>query len=361
MALVAENGNARPLRAVFLGRHGHGHEPEAVRIESAYEARTFPDGDILWQAVDGWFANGGGPCHVAPLGADDDPLFALDTTLRMLEHLPLDVVCFPGLVDHVQTASGETDLDAFGAAQRMIVEACIASGDRLAVLDPPPGLAPEQMRDWRFDVLGADTPHAVLYYPWLQVVAGGHLVWVPPCGHVAGAWARVTQASGVLAPVGNLELTDALDVEVNLTAGEQDMLAGLGVNPVRAMPSWGVRTWGARTLSVSPWLFQIPTARLLAALKPVVVERLRRFAGTADVGLVTQTESAIRSVSGLPPEAFDVRFLNDAHRPMRVEIDLHENVTHGYPMTIVIELPAGTWTVVETEPARDSQPPHLRG
>jgi hypothetical protein len=358
-AVVAENGTGRPLRAVFIGRHGHRPDPDPVRVGSAFEARTYPDRDVLWQAVRGWFGNGGGACDIVPLGADDDPLLALDASLRVLEGHHFDVVCFPGLAQHLRTPEGDLDVEGFGAAQRMIVEACIATGDRLAVLDPPPGLTPAQMRDWRVDVLGADTPHAVIYYPWLRVVAGEDLAWVPPCGHVAGAWARVTHERGVLGAHGNLELTDVLDVAINVTTLEQEMLTRLNVNLLRAMPSWGVRTWGARTLSVSPWLFQIPTARLLATLKPVVLERIELYAGADDVELVGQIDSAIRGVSGLADDAFTVRSLSAADDAMRIEIELNPRVTHGYPLTIVIELPAGRWTVLETEHSLDNPPADL--
>jgi hypothetical protein len=355
---------------VFIGRFGHWPRPEPLRVESAYEARSFPGTDLLWRSVRGWFANGGGPCDVAPLGAGEDPLFALDATLQMLEDHTYDVVCFPGLADHVRTADG-VGLEEFGAAQRMLVEACIANGDRLAVLDPPPGLTPERMRDWRVDVLGADTPHAVLYYPWLRVAdsdrpgdqpggkPGGGLAWVPPCGHVAGAWARVTQQSGPLGGHGNLELTDVIDVATNVTTLEQEMLTRLNVNLLRAMPSWGVRTWGARTLSISPWLFQIPTARLLAALKPVVLERIAGYPDADDVEMVGQIGSAIRDVSGLADDAFTVRTLSAADDAVRIEIELHPRVTLGYPLTIVIELPAGRWTVLETEHSLDFRPEDL--
>lgn len=357
---MADSGNGRTLRTAFLGRHGHWPEPEPIRVETAYEARSFPSEDLLWQSVRGWFANGGGPCTVAPLAAQDDPLFALDTTLRMLEQHSVDIVCFPGLADHVRDEDG-VDLETFGAAQRMLVESCIAIGDRLAVLDPPPGLEPDEMRDWRVDVLGADTSHAVIYYPWLRVDTDAGLAWVPPCGHVVGAWAQAVRRGGVLAALGNLELAEVLDVAVNVSTHEQEMLGRLNVNLLRAVPSWGVRTWGARTLSVSPWLFQIPTARLLATLKPVVFDRLAGYPDMSDLDLVAELDSAIHGVSGLGEDAFTIRVLRAADEAMRVEIELNPRVTHGYPLTIVIELPEGRWTVLETEHSLDTPPADPRG
>ncbi len=356
--MVAEIGNGRALRAAFIGRHGHWPKPEPLRVESAYEAHGFASGDVLWESVRGWFANGGGACVIAPLAAHDDPLIALEVTLRMLRQHPFDVVCFPGLADYVTTPDG-IDLDAFGAAQRLVVEACIAAGDRLAMLDPPPGLMPDDMRDWRVDVVGADTPHAVIYYPWLRADTGNGLAWLPPCGHIAGAWAQAARRGGVLAALGNLELAEALDVAVDVTAFEQEMLTRLNVNLLRAMPSWGVRTWGARTLSVSPWLFQIPTARLLAALKPIVLERIKLFPGAGESELVAQIDSAIRGISGLADDAFAVRALSAADTAVRIEIELNPRVTHGYPLTIVIELPALRWTVLETEHSLENPPADL--
>jgi Bacteriophage tail sheath protein len=350
------------LRAAFVGRHGHWPEPEPLRVESAYEARSFSGGGLLGRSLRGWFANGGGPCYVAPLGAASDPLYALDKTLDMLARHSYDVVCFPGLAEHVRTTDG-FDVEQFGAAQRMIVEACIAAGDRIAVLDPPPGLTAQEMRDWRVEVLGADTPHAVLYYPWLRVADRNgrgddpdELAWVPPCGHVIGAWARVARQRGLLAAHGNLELTDVLDVATNVSTSQQEMLTRLNVNLLRALPSWGVRTWGSRTLSISPWLFQIPTARLLVALKPVVMERIAMFSGAGELEMVAQIDSAVRGISGLADDAFVVRALSAASSAMRIEIELNPRVTLGYPVTIVIELPAGRWTVLETEHSLDIPP-----
>lgn len=41
----------------------------------------------------------------------------------------------------------------------------------------------------------------------------------------------------------------AIDLELNLTRGEQDVLNPMGVNCIRSFPGRGIRAWGARTLS----------------------------------------------------------------------------------------------------------------
>jgi uncharacterized protein len=44
----------------------------------------------------------------------------------------------------------------------------------------------------------------------------------------------------------------AVDLEIQITRGEQDLLNPIGVNCIRAFPGRGVRVWGARTMSSDP-------------------------------------------------------------------------------------------------------------
>ena len=61
-----------------------------------------------------------------------------------------------------------------------------------------------------------DSSYAALYYPWLRVNdplrLGGTLRSVPPCGHVAGIYARVELRDGVHKPPANEELEAVQDV-----------------------------------------------------------------------------------------------------------------------------------------------------
>ena len=45
---------------------------------------------------------------------------------------------------------------------------CELMGDRMAILDPPPGLNPQQVKEWRVDKAGYDSAFAVLNYPWVK-------------------------------------------------------------------------------------------------------------------------------------------------------------------------------------------------
>jgi uncharacterized protein len=149
---------------------------------------------------------------------------------------------------------GALDMDGLKAVQLGLVAHCEAMGDRVAILDPPPGLNPRDVQVWRQNTAGYDSTHAALYYPWVKVFDPrlGRPVLVPPSGHVAGVWARSDAERGVHKAPANEVVRGAIDLEVQVTRGEQSLLNPLGVNCVRAFAGRGVRVWGARTLASDP-------------------------------------------------------------------------------------------------------------
>ncbi|WP_416900975.1 phage tail sheath family protein [Micromonospora echinospora] len=146
---------------------------------------------------------------------------------------------------------GAIDDEAFKAVQLAMIAHCELMGDRVAILDPPPGLHPQRLKEWRQDVAGYDSKYATLYWPWVKVMdpAQGRAVFMPPSGHVAGVWARNDDTRGVHKAPANEIIRGALALESGLTKGEHDQLNPIGVNCIRAFPGQGIRIWGARTLS----------------------------------------------------------------------------------------------------------------
>jgi phage tail sheath protein FI len=73
----------------------------------------------------------------------------------------------------------------------------------------------------------------------------------PPCGFVAGIFARSDAARGVWhAPAGReASLTGAVGLGVPVGEAEIARLDALGVNCLRAAPAAGIVVWGARTLA----------------------------------------------------------------------------------------------------------------
>ncbi|MER7396870.1 phage tail sheath subtilisin-like domain-containing protein [Streptomyces sp. NPDC000151] len=164
----------------------------------------------------------------------------------------ISMVAVPDLMAAYQR--GAIDLEAVKAVQLGLIAHCELMGDRVAVIDPPPGLNARGIRVWRQETAGYDSKYAALYYPWIKVFdpATGESRTVPPSGHISGIWARNDSERGVHKAPANEIVRGAVDLEMQITRGEQDLLNPIGVNCIRAFPGRGIRVWGARTLASDP-------------------------------------------------------------------------------------------------------------
>ncbi len=190
------------------------------------------------------------------------------------------MLCVPDLMAAYQ--AGAIDREQVKAVQLAMIAHCELMGDRLAILDPLPSMSVQQVRDWRVDEAGYDSKYAALYYPWVKVFdpVAGRTVPVPPSGHMAGVWARNDATRGVHKTPANEVVRGAVEVELQITKGEHDLLNPVGVNCVRAFPGRGIRVWGGRTLSSDPsWryisvrrLFNYVEGSILAGTSWVVFE-----------------------------------------------------------------------------------------
>ncbi|WP_030260415.1 MULTISPECIES: phage tail sheath family protein [Streptomyces] len=183
----------------------------------------------------------------------------------------ITMVAVPDLMSAYQR--GDLDGEGLRTVQLAVMSHCEQMGDRIAVLDPPPGLNAQRMRTWRQEEAGFDSRYAALYYPWIKVFdpASGRNVLVPPSGHVAGVWARSDAERGVHKAPANEVIRGAVDLEIRLSKGEQDLLNPIGVNCVRAFPGRGIRIWGARTLSSDPAWRYLNVRRLFNYLEESIL------------------------------------------------------------------------------------------
>jgi len=169
---------------------------------------------------------------------------------------------------------GTIDLEGVQAVQQAMIAHCELMGDRVAILDAPPGLNAQQVREWRVDKSGYDSKYATLYWPWIKVhdpVAGtGSLI--PPSGHIAGIWARNDDTRGVHKAPANETIRGALSLELQITKGEHDQLNPAGINCIRAFPGRGIRVWGARTLSSDPSWRYLNVRRLFNYVEESILE-----------------------------------------------------------------------------------------
>ncbi len=252
----------------------------------------FVEGAYLPDAVYGYFANGGGACYVSSLRALNEmdmaepeaapaegeaaegaakpkprrgkaakpaPLTANDfignpakrTGLGGLEALDdVRLVLCPDIM--MGYGGSKADKDRVKAVQTAMIAHCENMRYRFAVLDTPPGLNAQQAKQWR-SFLNFDSSYAALYYPWIQVAdlsgSGKTSKFVPPSGHMVGIYNRTDSERCVHKAPANEVILGALDLEINLSKGEQDTLNPIGVNCIRSFPGRGIRVWGARTLS----------------------------------------------------------------------------------------------------------------
>lgn len=156
----------------------------------------------------------------------------------------ITTVCVPDLMS---IATSETQIRTIHTA---LADTC-AAGRRMAILDPPQGLDAQQVGAWQQSPETPSTAFATLYWPWIRVMnpLDGHLVEVPPCGHVAGVWARTDATRGVFKAPANEVVMGAVELAADVDDAGQDPLNRNGVNCIRAFPGRGIRTWGARTLA----------------------------------------------------------------------------------------------------------------
>jgi phage tail sheath protein FI len=167
--------------------------------------------------------------------------------------------------------------------QTEMIAQCEKMRYRFAVLDTPPGLNAQQAREWRFYV-NFDSSYAAMYYPWITIAdlsgSGKATKLVPPSGHMVGIYNRSDADRGVHKAPANEVVLGAIDLEINLSRGEQDTLNPVGVNCIRSFPGRGIRVWGGRTLSSNgAWryvnvrrLFIMVEASMDAGLQWVVFE-----------------------------------------------------------------------------------------
>jgi phage tail sheath protein FI len=184
---------------------------------------------------------------------------------------PITMVCVPDLMAAYQ--KGLLDLEGLQAVQLAMIAHCENMGDRVAILDPPPNLNAQQIREWRVDKVGYDSKYAALYWPWIKVFdpSSGQNVFVPPSGHLAGIWGRNDDTRGVHKAPANEVVRGAITLELQITKAEHDLLNPNGINCIRAFPGRGIRVWGARTISSDPAWRYINIRRLFNYLEESIL------------------------------------------------------------------------------------------
>jgi phage tail sheath protein FI len=211
------------------------------------------------------------------------------------------MVIIPDLVTAATAEDGTVDLGLWKAVQTSLITHCELNGNRMAILDAPPGMNVQQIKDWRSDVAMYDSAYATLYYPWIKIenplpANGDAEIYVPPSGHIAGVWARTDESRGVWKAPANDTIRGCLDVELAITQNEQGLLNPIGINCIRPFGTRGIRIWGARTLaSDTDWRY-INVRRLFNMVETTIMQGTQY--AVFEPNDVTLWEGISRTLSG---------------------------------------------------------------
>lgn len=347
-------------------------KPRMISLWSHFEqgiAKLPPGGKLpsdcyLAHAIRGFFENGGHWCYVVVL--KDDSAQSLNAGLEAISALnTIDLVCVPDVVKQGDTAF---------EFQQLVVNHCGMMDDRFAILDScyDFGSSKRETNDQVWAQWSEiDGKNGALYYPWVKVRGldgGGKLVAVPPCGHIAGVYARTDRERGVHKAPANVVLEGVSDLDRHLTSADQDYLNPKRVNCLRSFPGRGIRVWGARTLSgQTEWSYVNVRRLFLTAVRwinwnmtdipfepnnPSLWARIERELHTYFIGLFRAGALKGRT----PEEAFYIKCDAETNSPDVVEfgqviteIGLAPTIPYEF---VVVRLIHGARGVTITGPAR---------
>jgi phage tail sheath protein FI len=221
--------------------------------------------NLLWLAVQAYFANGGRQLHVVPVTLTEAAAGGHATAVARLADTDAAIIAAP---DVQALPARLVPAGAADVTMRALVALAEAPGsNRFAIIDAPSGSGIAGVRGWR---AGFDSRAAALYWPWLQTADGTQL---PPSGPVAGAMAQADLARGVWKAPANLALVGVTAVAA-ISKADQEVLNPEGINAIRAFTGKGLLVWGARTLSSDPDWKYIPVRRLAVMLEASIARGL---------------------------------------------------------------------------------------
>ncbi|UXY14689.1 phage tail sheath subtilisin-like domain-containing protein [Chitiniphilus purpureus] len=242
--------------ADFAGLHALHRIPDLTQlcVPDLYQPRALPPAGKVFQPSLAGPAFG--DCVVLP------PAPAQDDLTDALAGLALD----PKRPDH---------LARIVALQQQVAGFAATTAERIALLDVPPGLTPQQILAWRSQF---DTGYAAAYHPWLAVAGDDDgrdaLVLIPPSAPAAGIIAARELQLGVQAGPANSVARDAVKTAVRVDPQTHAALHQSGVN-VFLHDSTGVLLSAARTLSRDADWRQLSVRRLMLMLRRTLARRMQ--------------------------------------------------------------------------------------
>ncbi|MCP5107168.1 MAG: phage tail sheath family protein [bacterium] len=154
-----------------------------------------------------------------------------------------------------------------------ILTQCEILKDRFAILDIPESSS--VISDLSISTAPLrPSKYGAVYYPWIKVLdpLTRRKKSIPPGGYMAGIYARSDNERGVHKAPANEIVRGALDLEFQITKGEQDILNPRHINCIRFFPGRGIRVWGARTTILDSLWKYINVRRLFIYIEESIEE-----------------------------------------------------------------------------------------
>lgn len=92
------------------------------------------------------------------------------------------------------------------------------------------------------------------------------MLTIPPCGHIAGSYAKLDDRDGIHKPPANEPLQDVIALERAIDKDTMDLLYPDSINCIRFFRGRGIRVWGSRTLSSDAQWRHISVSRVFAMI-----------------------------------------------------------------------------------------------
>ena len=132
---------------------------------------------------------------------------------------------------------GAVDLETFNAVQLAMIAHCEFMGNRVAILDTPPNLTPEQAHHWRVHDAGT-TPG------WPRCTGPGSRSSIPPAAPTSSSRRPATgrclgaqrRTRGVHKAPANELVRGAISIQTQVTKADHDPLNPVGINCMRSIP-----------------------------------------------------------------------------------------------------------------------------
>ncbi len=257
---------------------------------SAFQSGTdwnkpmYPGHNALTHAVYGFFKNGGTRCFVARVRSPAE----FQKVLMNFESIDeVALIAAPGLPKNSDTWTGLIDYSEDENHENVF-----------AILDSPKVVGDPtdfdikklQYSDSGEQSIPRPSKNAAFYFPHIEVVDPAKQLqdadparqvetkyrgrtYVPPCGHMAGIYARTDEERGVHKAPANCVIRGAIDVKYYVSKPKQEILNPQGVNVIRTM-NGAVTVWGARTIGGDrngEWKY-IPVRRFFLFLQESIDE-----------------------------------------------------------------------------------------